>query len=91
MSRGQQTFKFGADINHVNDVIDNLRFEGGAYSYNNISDFIVDYTNFATSGAIRAGRRDERCVYRLDPSRRTVLHEQFQSGLRPDRLGVLNQ
>lgn len=53
-SHGKQTFKFGADINHVNDLIDNLRFEGGAYSYNNISDFIVDYTNFATGGAIRA-------------------------------------
>ncbi|MCA1594520.1 MAG: TonB-dependent receptor, partial [Acidobacteria bacterium] len=54
ISHGKQTIKFGADINHVNDLIDNLRNEAGAYSYNNISDFIVDYTNFATGGATRA-------------------------------------
>jgi hypothetical protein len=54
LSRGSHTIKFGVDINHVADVIDNLRFSAGAYSYNNISDFIVDYTNFSTGGAIRA-------------------------------------
>ena len=53
-THGIQTFKFGTDINHVKDIIDNLRNEAGAYSYNNISDFIVDYTNFRTNGAIRA-------------------------------------
>lgn len=45
---GNHTFKFGFDINRVNDLIDNLRFEGGAFSYNNINDFIIDYTNFRT-------------------------------------------
>lgn len=48
MSRGRHTFKFGGDINRVTDDIQNLRFEAGAYSYNNLSDFIVDYTNFVT-------------------------------------------
>jgi len=47
-SRGRHTFKFGADINRVTDDIQNLRFEAGAYSYNNINDFIVDYVNFRT-------------------------------------------
>ena len=48
ITRGRHTFKFGADINRVRDLIDNLRFEAGSYSYNNINDFIVDYVNFAS-------------------------------------------
>ncbi|HEY0428973.1 MAG TPA: carboxypeptidase regulatory-like domain-containing protein [Pyrinomonadaceae bacterium] len=47
-TRGRHTFKFGADINRVTDDISNLRFEAGAYSYNNINDFIVDYVNYLT-------------------------------------------
>ena len=47
-SRGRHTFKFGGDINRVTDDIQNLRFQAGAYSYNNINDFIIDYTNFRT-------------------------------------------
>ena len=47
-TRGRHTFKFGGDINRVTDDIQNLRFEAGAYSYNNINDFIIDYTNFRT-------------------------------------------
>jgi hypothetical protein len=47
-STGQRTIKFGVDINHVKDVLDNLRFESGGYGYNNINDFIIDYTNFLT-------------------------------------------
>jgi outer membrane receptor protein involved in Fe transport len=46
-TRGNHTLKFGADINHVNDLQDNLRNEFGAYTYSNINDFIVDYVNFA--------------------------------------------
>lgn len=46
LTRGRHTFKFGGDINRVTDDIQNLRFEAGAYSYNNINDFIVDYVNF---------------------------------------------
>jgi len=45
---GRHTFKFGGDINRVTDDIQNLRSEAGAYSYNNINDFIVDYVNFRT-------------------------------------------
>ncbi|MBA2620186.1 MAG: TonB-dependent receptor [Acidobacteria bacterium] len=48
VSRGRHTFKFGGDVNRVTDKIQNLRFEAGAYSYNNINDFIVDYVNFRT-------------------------------------------
>lgn len=47
-TRGRHTLKFGADINRVTDDIQNLRFEAGAYSYNNINDFIVDYVNYVT-------------------------------------------
>lgn len=45
---GRHTFKFGGDINRVTDDIQNLRFEAGSYSYNNINDFIIDYANFRT-------------------------------------------
>jgi hypothetical protein len=48
LSKGRNTIKFGADINRVTDIVDNLRFEAGAYSYNNINDFIIDYVNFRT-------------------------------------------
>jgi hypothetical protein len=45
---GRHSFKFGGDLNRVSDDISNLRFEAGAYSYNNINDFIIDYTNYLT-------------------------------------------
>lgn len=48
VSRGRHTLKFGTDINRVTDDIQNLRFEAGAFSYNNINDFIVDYVNWVT-------------------------------------------
>jgi hypothetical protein len=54
VSSGRHTLKFGADINHVNDLIDNLFREPGVFTYNNLSDFIVDYTNFTTNGGIRS-------------------------------------
>ncbi|CAN5496008.1 carboxypeptidase regulatory-like domain-containing protein [soil metagenome] len=47
-TRGRHTLKFGGDINRVTDDIQNLRFEAGAYSYNNINDFIIDYVNYLT-------------------------------------------
>src|SRR5688572_10233341 len=56
MSTGNHTFKFGGDINFVKDIINNLRFLGGEFSYtgaNGLPDFIIDYTNFQTNGAIR--------------------------------------
>jgi outer membrane receptor protein involved in Fe transport len=56
LTSGNHTFKFGGDINFVKDDINNLRFLGGEFSYtgaNSLNDFIVDYINFQTNGAIR--------------------------------------
>ncbi|HEY6188174.1 MAG TPA: carboxypeptidase regulatory-like domain-containing protein [Pyrinomonadaceae bacterium] len=47
-SIGRHTIKFGGDFNHVIDDIQNRGSEAGSYSYNNISDFIIDYVNFVT-------------------------------------------
>lgn len=63
---GNHTFKFGVDFNQVTDDIQNLRFEAGAYSYNNINDFIIDYVNWVTPFAvapicINSTRRAGRC------------------------------
>jgi hypothetical protein len=55
VSRGMHTFKIGGDVNRVNDLLDNLRLEGGSFAYSNLGDFIVDYTNLTTSGALRTG------------------------------------
>ncbi len=58
MTSGNHTFKFGGDVNFVKDIINNLRFSGGEFNYTGattgIADFIVDYVNFQTNGAIRA-------------------------------------
>jgi hypothetical protein len=57
MTSGNHTVKFGGDINFVKDIINNLRFMGGEFNYtgaNGLPDFIVDYVNFQTNGAIRA-------------------------------------
>jgi hypothetical protein len=50
---GNHTFKFGADINRVRDIDENLFTGAGAYTYGNINDFIVDYVNFTSGGALR--------------------------------------
>jgi len=50
---GNHTFKFGTDINRVRDIDDNLFTGAGSYTYSNINDFIVDYTNWTTNGALR--------------------------------------
>ncbi|HEY0378414.1 MAG TPA: TonB-dependent receptor [Pyrinomonadaceae bacterium] len=42
-SRGNHTLKFGGDINRVNDLLDNLFQEEGAYSYSNLVDFLTDF------------------------------------------------
>jgi len=65
-THGNHTFKFGGDFNHVNDVLDNLRFESGAYSYNNVNDFLVDYTNWksplaAAATCATSARKPGRC------------------------------
>ncbi len=56
MTTGNHTFKWGGDVNFVKDIINNLRFLGGEFSYtgtNGLNDFIIDYVNFQTNGAIR--------------------------------------
>jgi len=50
---GNHTFKFGTDINRVRDIDDNLFTGSGSYTYSNINDFIVDYTNWTTNGSLR--------------------------------------
>jgi hypothetical protein len=57
LSLGNHTVKFGGDFLRTNDVLDNLFQEGGVYAYNNINDFIVDYTNWTTGGALRTASR----------------------------------
>ncbi len=42
-NRGKHLFKFGEDINRVNDTLSNLFQQFGAYNYNNRADFISDY------------------------------------------------
>jgi hypothetical protein len=63
-TQGSHTFKFGGDLNLVKDGINNLRFSGGEFNYTGgvnaagyyggLSDFVIDYTNFSTSGGINA-------------------------------------
>lgn len=56
-TKGKHSFKFGGDFNRVKDVQDNLFTGGGSYSYSNINDFIVDYTNWTTGGSLRTGAK----------------------------------
>jgi len=46
-SHGIHLLKFGADINHVNDIENNLFSGAGAYTYNNRADYISDYITAA--------------------------------------------
>jgi Carboxypeptidase regulatory-like domain len=46
LSLGANVLKFGVDYNRVKDKINNLFTEGGSYSYANINDFIIDFTNW---------------------------------------------
>ena len=54
-SSGQHTFKWGADINHLHEIYDELFTEAGSYSYpaTGLNDFIIDYVNFTSNGALR--------------------------------------
>lgn len=57
-SMNNHTLKFGVDINHSKDIINNLRFSGGEFNYTGatgLQDFIVDYVNFTNPGQIGAG------------------------------------
>jgi outer membrane receptor protein involved in Fe transport len=57
LTNGSHTIKFGGDFSNVKDVQDNLFTGGGQYTYSNINDFIVDYTNWTSGGALRAGSK----------------------------------
>jgi hypothetical protein len=57
LSAGNHTVKWGGDVNRVRDIDDNLFTGAGSYTYGNINDFIVDYVNFTTSGALRAANK----------------------------------
>ena len=100
MTAGNHSFKWGGDVNFVKDIINNLRFFGGEFNYTGattgIADFIVDYVNFQTNGAIRAlsnGTADTdpigRCLVYQRPDVspcRQVLRRQLQPGLWCSRL-----
>ncbi len=43
--RGKHMLKFGADINHVNDMMSNLYNGPGNYSYSTLADWISDFTS----------------------------------------------
>jgi outer membrane receptor protein involved in Fe transport len=45
VTRGAHSLKFGGEINHVSDTLDNLFQESGVYAYNSRVDFISDYIN----------------------------------------------
>jgi outer membrane receptor protein involved in Fe transport len=57
ISSGNHAVKFGGDFNHIRDLQDSLFTEGGQYTYATINDFIVDYVNFTSSGALRTANR----------------------------------
>jgi outer membrane receptor protein involved in Fe transport len=64
VTAGSHTVKFGADINFVKDIINNLRFAGGEFNYTGatnaagyyggLNDFIIDYTNFLANNGLAA-------------------------------------
>lgn len=49
--------KAGFDFSRVNSLQDTLLYEEGFYTYATLNDFIIDYTNFAAAGALRAAGR----------------------------------
>ena len=59
LTSGNHSIKFGGDVNHVKDIISNLRFSGGEFNYTGgtntlnfnggLNDFIIDYTNFRSA------------------------------------------
>jgi outer membrane receptor protein involved in Fe transport len=48
LTLGGNTLKFGADVNYVKDVLNNLFTESGSFFYNNLNEFILDYVNWKT-------------------------------------------
>ena len=54
LTYGNHNIKFGGDFLYTKDLLDNLFQEGGVYAYSNLPDFIIDYVNFTSAGALRA-------------------------------------
>jgi hypothetical protein len=81
-STGNHTLKWGLDISHVRDIDDNLFTGSGSYTYANINDFIVDYVNFTTSGALRTANNTCSSSTRLAGKCYT---SNFQQGFGPSR------
>jgi hypothetical protein len=79
---GNQTIKWGTDINHVREVYDELFTEAGSYVYSNINDFIVDYTNFTTNGSLRSANKQCATSTRLAGRCYT---SNYQQGFGPPR------
>ncbi|HEY8413270.1 MAG TPA: TonB-dependent receptor, partial [Pyrinomonadaceae bacterium] len=83
MTAGNHTWKFGGDVNFVKDIINNLRFSGGEFNYTGattgLADFIVDYVNFQTNGAIRALSSGTspagRCISPISATQPTVFRK----------------
>jgi hypothetical protein len=46
------TFKYGADISHVNDLSVNLRTQFGSYSYSNLTNYFSDFYCSQRTGSI---------------------------------------
>jgi outer membrane receptor protein involved in Fe transport len=87
-STGNHTLKWGLDINYARDIDDNLFTGAGSYTYSNINDFIVDYVNFTTNGALRAA--GTTCATQANPVAQTRLAgkcytSNFQQGFGPSR------
>lgn len=53
-THGNHSLKWGGDFLYTKDLLDNLFQEGGVYAYATVPDFIVDYTNWTSGGALRA-------------------------------------
>ena len=70
MIRGRHTVKFGGDFNYVSDLLDNLFQNAGAYSYNNLVDFLSDFS-FPTTGGCGT------------PAARTKCYTSFGQGFGP--------
>ena len=43
LNSGRHTLKFGVDVNHVSDTLDNLFQNAGAYVYSTLADFLTDF------------------------------------------------
>lgn len=43
MIRGNHTFKFGGDFNHVSDKLDSLFSESGVYVYSTLANWLIDF------------------------------------------------